>query len=181
MNRLFVLSIWLVKKPRPMEIICNFTGSTSKILGIDMPQPFKISRKTSKIPFFLMTMITCSSVLYADVNPDEEVLFYDMTVDKGFRSFFKKNYRYPRSWIELGISSACYGGTNLPKASEEFIWRPSNCQLSYRLVYSNSKAFKVVALKNGHIVSIFENYKATYLKTPYHSHEPAICPEHMAC
>jgi hypothetical protein len=146
-----------------------------------MPQSPKISRKVAKILFFLITMTISYSALYADIGPDEEVLFYDMTVDEGFRSFFKKNYRYPHSWIELGISSACYGGTNLPKASEEFIWHPSNCQLSYRLVYSNSKAFKVVALKDGHIVSIFENYKATYLKTPYHSHEPAMCPEDSVC
>jgi hypothetical protein len=52
------------------------------LVGIQKHQ--KVSRKTSKILFFLMTMITCSSVSYADVNPDEEVLFYDMTVDKGF-------------------------------------------------------------------------------------------------
>jgi hypothetical protein len=146
-----------------------------------MLQHLKNSQKINKTLCFLIMLTVFGSEVRADVNPDEEVLFYDMTVDEGFRSFFKKNHRYPRSWIELGISSACYGGTNLPKASEEFIWHPSNCQLSYRLVYSNSKAFKVVALKDGHIVSIFENYKATYLKTPYHSHEPAMCPENSVC
>jgi hypothetical protein len=129
-----------------------------------------------------MTTITCSSVLYADVNPDEEVLFYNMTVEEGFRPFFKKYHRYPRTWTELKFKSSCYGGKDsYPGPDEGLIWRPSECKMSYQLVYSNRKGFKIVALKNSHIVSIFENYKATYLKTPYHSHEPAICPEHMAC
>jgi hypothetical protein len=165
-----------------MEISCNFTGSSGKILGIDMPQPLKVSQKINKILSFLIIMTIFSSELRADVNEDEDKVFYDITVKKSFRSFFKKYNRYPRTWIELGIKDRCYGiKDNLPKPNEGLVWNPNGCEMSYQLVYSNRKIFKIVALKDGHIVSIFENYKATYLKTPYHSHEPAICPEHMAC
>jgi hypothetical protein len=127
-------------------------------------------------------MTIFSLPLHADIGPDEDVLFYDMTVDEGFRPFFKKYHRYPRTWTELKVKSSCYGGKDsYPKSNEGLLWRPSECEMSYQLVYSNKKAFKVVALKNGHVVSVFENYKATYLKTPYHSHEPAMCPADSAC
>ena len=128
-----------------------------------------------------MLMMVCGSELRADINDDEESIFYDLTVDKYFRRFFKQYHRFPHSWIELGIKDACYTGKDaFPKRDEGLIWRPNQCELSYQLVYSNKKAFRVTALKNGHVVSVFENYKATYFKTPYHRHE-TVCPEHVAC
>ncbi len=147
-----------------------------------MSQPQKVSQKANNTLCFLIMLMLFGSELRADVNTDEDVLFFDMTVKENFQPFFIKYHRYPRTWHELKIKSSCYGGKNsFPKSNEVSVWHPSECELSYQLVYSNNKAFKVVALKNGHIVSIFENYKATYLKTPYHSHELAICSQNAAC
>ena len=147
-----------------------------------MPQPRKISQKLNRFLCCLILLTMSGTKLRADVYSDEESVFYDTTVDEDFRIFFKKYHRYPRSWIELGVKTSCFWGKHaLPKRDEGLIWRPNECELSYQLVYSNKKAFKVAALKNGHVVSVFENYKATYFKTPYHSHEPAVCPEHIAC
>jgi hypothetical protein len=147
-----------------------------------MPQPLKISLKAINILCFLMLMPLFGSKLNADTNDDEDATFYNTTVENNFRIFFKKYRRYPKSWIELGAKDFCNSAKeNLPKPDEGLVWRPTECEMSYQLVYSNREAFKVVALKNGHVVSIFENYKATYLKTPYHNHEPAICPADSAC
>jgi hypothetical protein len=142
----------------------------------------KISQKINKSLIFLAAFSLYSSILCADTNTDEDELFYDMTVEHNFRPFFKKLHRFPLTWNELKVKSSCYGGKdNLPKSYESLIWRPSMCEMSYKIVYSNRKSFKIAALKNGHIVSIFENYKATYFKTPYHSHEPAECPKDSIC
>ena len=147
-----------------------------------MPQHQKISQKINRFLCCLLLMMFCGSELRADVNGDEDETFYVVTIDGNFQKFLKEHHRYPRSWIELGVKDACTGGEYaLPKRDEGLIWRPDKCEMSYQLVYSNKKAFKVAALKNGHVVSVFENYKATYFKTPYHSHEPAVCPENIAC
>ena len=146
-----------------------------------MSQPRKISQKINNILCFFIMILLFGSDVHADAYDDEESVFYDTTVDEDFRIFFKKYHRYPRSWIELGVKTSCFWGKHaLPKRDEGLIWRPNQCELSYQLVYSNQTAFKVAALKNGHVVSIFENYKATYFKTPYHRHE-TVCPEHVAC
>jgi hypothetical protein len=148
-----------------------------------MLRHLKISQKINKILCILIIINVFSSELHADIYDDEDEVFYDITVARNFRIFFKKHQRYPRSWIELGVRDHCYGGKdNLPKANEGLVWHPSDCEMSYQLVYSNQRAFKVVALKSGHIVSIYENYKATYLDTPYHDHSPDHCAgEDIAC
>ena len=147
-----------------------------------MTKPRKISQKINRCLYFLMLMSVFNSELRADVYGDEDKAFYNVTIDGNFQKFLKKHHRYPRSWIELGVKDACTGGEYaLPKRDEGLIWRPDKCEMSYQLVYSNKKAFKVATLKNGHVVSVFENYKATYFETPYHSHEPAVCSEHIAC
>ncbi len=148
-----------------------------------MLQHQKISQKINKIICLFIIMTVFVSELRADIYDDEDEVFYDITLARSFRKFFNKYHRYPLTWIELGVRDHCYNGKdNLPKADEGLIWRPSMCEMSYKIVYSNRKSFKIAALKNGHIVSIFENYKATYFKTPYHNHRPDYCSnEDIVC
>jgi hypothetical protein len=135
-----------------MDISCSFTASSEntvktkylrvalkhpikvsfvKKLGVDIQKHQKVSRKVAKILFFLITMTISYSALYADIGPDEDVLFYDMTVDESFRPFFKKYHRYPHTWTELKFKSSCYGGKdNYPKPNEGSIWHPDACEMS---------------------------------------------------
>jgi hypothetical protein len=84
----------------------------------------------------------------------------------------------PRNWCPRNCGwYDPTGRKNLPKASEAIIWKPEDCELSYKLVFSGKSSFRVVALAKGHVVSVYENFRATYYKTPYHSHEPPKAPE----
>jgi hypothetical protein len=112
----------------------------------------------------------------ADINGDEDETKYEVMVKPKFSAFHKRFGRFPRSWIELGAQSSCTGydvneKNHFPKPHEAIIWRPEACLLAYKLVFGTKNSFRVVALANGHVVSMIENYKITYFKTPYHRHE----------
>jgi hypothetical protein len=129
----------------------------------------------------LFLIINCEGA-YADIAGDEDETKYEVVVQPSFKLFHKKYKRYPRNWIELGRQSSCSGYSpsemkHFPKTSESIIWTPEDCELSYKLVFSGKSSFRVVALAKGHVVSVYENFRATYYKTPYHSHEPPKAPE----
>jgi hypothetical protein len=136
-----------------------------------------ISRKHR--PFILLASLSALTSISAraDISGDEDKITYEVTVERGFKSFYKLHGRYPSNWIELGIQDSCGGYQvdeykHFPKRSEAIIWKPSECELSYKLVFGNRKGFRVVALAKGHVVSVYENFRATYFKTPLHDHGP---------
>ncbi len=116
---------------------------------------------------------------YADINGDEDETTYEGVFQPSFKRFHKKHRRYPRNWIELGIQDSCGGYSiderkHFPKSGEAIIWTPSECMLSYKLVFSGKDSFRVVALAKGHVVSVYQNFKATYFKTRYHDRDPSM-------
>jgi hypothetical protein len=142
-----------------------------------MAKPPNISRRNRLHSLFGLFLLFNCQPAYADRNGDEDETKYEIVIQPSFVDFHKKHKRFPRNWIELGVQSSCggysiYERKHFPKPSEAIIWTPSECQLSYKLVFSGKSSFRVVALAKGHVVSVYENYKATYYKTPYHDHNP---------
>jgi hypothetical protein len=124
-----------------------------------------------------MILILNCEAAQADFAGDEDALEYRAIIKPSFARFHKKHNRFPRNWIELGVQDSCTGYStdqrkNFPKPSEAIIWKPEHCELSYKLVFSGKNNFRVVALAKGHVVSVYENYRVTYYKTPYHNHGP---------
>lgn len=118
-----------------------------------------------------------ASPALADIDGDEDETFYEITVARSFKAFRRKFGHYPKTWIELGVQDSCGGyqvdeWKHFPKAGESIIWKPSECELSYKLVFATKNSFRVVALAKGHVVSVYENFRATYYKTTFHDHGP---------
>jgi hypothetical protein len=132
-------------------------------------------------------LLVCTPVgALADIASDEDELMHEFVFPREFRRFHGKYGRYPKTWIELGIRMGCTGydirdSRYLPKPSEAIVWKPDNCQLAYKIQFADKRSFRVVALAKGHVVSINDTFRVTYLKTPYHSHEPPQCPPQSAC
>jgi hypothetical protein len=141
-----------------------------------------ISQKNRLQTFFGLSLIMSGQPAFADIARPEDETKYEVVVQPSFARFHKKHNRFPRNWIELGIQSSCggystYERKHFPKVSEAIIWTPSECLLSYKLVFSGKNSFKVVALAKGHVVSVYENFRATYYNTPYYNRKPPIAPE----
>ena len=131
-------------------------------------------------------MMSFGAPAYADIAGDEDWTFYEVVVEDGFKAFHRKHGRYPRTWLELDVQDSCTGyypaqKRNFPKSSEAIVWRPNGCTLAYKIQFADKRSFRVVALAKGQIVSINDTFRVTYLKTPYHSHEPPECPPQSAC
>jgi hypothetical protein len=175
-NITFPTQSWIVDFRTRVAAICVQTS------GNDMTRAPNINQ-SNKLTAFLGLILTLNcQPAYADISSDEDELRYEEVIKPSFKRFHKKFNRFPRNWIELGIQDSCTGySTNtrnhFPKATESVIWTPEDCQLSYKLVFSGKTSFRVVALAKGHVVSVYENFRATYYKTRYHSHEPPIAPE----
>jgi hypothetical protein len=141
-----------------------------------------ISRRTRLQIFLGFLLVVICQPAFADIAGPEDETQYEVITGPSFKTFHKKHGRFPRNWIELGIQDSCGGYTiterkHFPKANEAIIWRPSECFLSYKLVFSGKNSFRVVALAKGHVVSVYENFKATFYKTPYYNREPPEAPE----
>jgi hypothetical protein len=136
-----------------------------------------ISRRIKFRAIFGTFLTVFCQPAFADIAGDEDETQYEIVTGPSFARFHKRHGRFPRNWIELGVQDSCTGYStdqrkNFPKPSEAIIWKPEDCELSYKLVFSGKSSFRVVALAKGHVVSVYENYRATYYKTPYHNHGP---------
>jgi hypothetical protein len=157
-------------------------GTTS---GSAIARHPSFSRVSKRVIAVLLVGFTPVSAL-ADIASDEDELLHEFTFAREFKRFHIKHGRYPRTWIELGARMGCTGYDTrdpryLPKPNEAIVWRPDNCQLAYKIEFADKRRFRIVALANGHVVSINDTFRVTYLKTPYHSHEPPECPSQSAC
>jgi hypothetical protein len=143
-----------------------------------MKRRLNINRKNKLQAIVGIFLTVISQPAPADRNGDEDETQYEFVVQPSFERFHKRNHRFPRNWTELNIQNSCGGYStderkHFPKANESILWTPSECELSYKLVFSEKNRFRVVALAKGHVVSVYENYRATYYKTPYHNHNPS--------
>lgn len=140
---------------------------------------FRSISRANKLRALALLAVWIHQPAAADRNGDEDETLYEVDFNPGFRIFHKIHGRYPKSWIELGEQSSCTGydvnqRKNFPRAGDSLIWRPRLCELSYRIDYSNKNSFRIVALSEGHIVSINNTFKIRYVKTQYHDHNPRV-------
>jgi hypothetical protein len=136
-----------------------------------------INQRLKFIILLFIYLIFIPEITFADRNSDEDRSFYEITVKENFARFHKKNGRFPKTWIELGVQDSCsgfmiYEKKNFPKSTESITWKPRDCELSYKIIAAGKNYFKIIALKDEHVVSSNEKYKIMYFKTPYHDHGP---------
>ena len=128
----------------------------------------------------LIAVATFPCIANADIGTDEDELYLGSVFSREFKRFHKKYGRYPKTWKELIFEATCTGSyppqrNYLPKQHEAIVWKPIGCTLSYKIQFADQRSFRVVALAKGHVVSINDTFRVTYLKTPYHDHAPYEC------
>lgn len=141
----------------------------------DIPKYRSNSRRNRVVALLVFLPVPLQGVTAADIAGDEDETQYEMAIGPSFKDFHRKFKRYPRNWTELQMQTSCGGyspseNKHFPRRDEAIIWKPSECELSYKIAFSSKTQFRVIALARGRVVSAYENYRATYFKTPYHIH-----------